>query len=422
MWRRIMKDTDDYDLFIDACADRLGNKTKHLTYVMHTVNFHRRGVEKTVSRQTGRPNGEAVMRAANALRKATDDHAGSRQKAVAAPKRVPTRPEPGAWTVEGHLKPDRPRSESNATWEKARHLLGLDRLPASDHAVVAPARALAAYEAWRRRTGAEEGTVAPAEVAAAVVHERRPPTALAAHSDHLVIAKTGKRVSPAQYANLFGVPQSEMRASFETGVGVHETQLVSALCSGVYVPDGQHAMRMAMAQYGRPLREEGGPVRYASAFTGIGVQETGNDEVFGEWEFVCASESQAPLRGFLARTYAARGLTEERTHEDACAWRAECPETDAMFMGTPCGPWSNRNMTHSQEKSWTAERDLRRALWYVREARPKVLVVENVRSKEGESIIEAALRSLPGYEMSFVYAEADSMERRRVFWILSRTD
>ena len=99
---------------------------------------------------------------------------------------MPARPEPGAWTVEGQLKPDRPRSESNATWEKARHLLGLDRLPASDHAVVASARALAAYEAWKRRTGAQDGAIAPLEVAAKVIHEGRPPTALAAHSDHLV--------------------------------------------------------------------------------------------------------------------------------------------------------------------------------------------------------------------------------------------
>ena len=160
-----------------------------------------------------------------------------------------------------------------------------------------------------------------------------------------------KRASPAQYANLFGVPaESELRASFETGAGVHESHFVSAFCSGVYVPDGQHAMRAAMAQYGKPLREGGGPVRYASAFTGIGVQETGNDEVFGEWVFVSASESQRALRGFLARTYAKRGLTAERIRLDACAREAACPETDAMFMGTPCGPWSNRNMTHSHAK------------------------------------------------------------------------
>ena len=421
-WKRVLSDENEYDQFLEMCAARLGSKTRHLMGAIHTAKFHFRKVDKSRSLTTDRPNEKVLTKAAVAMAKAINTHAGTRREIAMAPERVPETRTPGEWTATEGGKPGRPRKERSAPWESMRILLGTDRLDLSDHAVVAPARARARYETWRVRSNAPVGAVAPEHVARAVIYEEKPPTAVAAHSDHLVFAKSGRYVTPAQYANLFEIPRSAMREALETGSGLHEARVVTAMCAGVYVPDGRHAMQMAIAQYGRELRPEGGPVRYAEAFAGVGVQATANDGIFGEWVFVSASESDAAFRSFLATSYAARGLSEERIAWDARDNTRECPETDAMFMGMPCGPWSSRNRRRSETSAYDAERTVRQSLWYARQARPKVLVVENVRSREGESIIGAALRTLPGYTMSVRYAKADSMTRKRVFWIMSRDD
>ena len=421
-WKRVLDTKSWRDAFLDKCAEKLSVEGIHLLHLVRVIDFHTERVRRSRSKKSGKPNRTVLRKAAESIARVVQDKAGTAATVRRVPRRTAEERTPGAWASQPATQPAKPRHPSNAAWEALRPLIQLDRLALPDHAVVAPVRVRQRYETWRKQRGLPEGTVADEKVARAMVHCEKPPAALASHADHLVFANSGERLRPSHYAELFEMPQSDVRRHFETGGNLHETKMVEALCRGVYAPDGMHAVRQAIAQYGRPLRPEGGPVQYAASFVGAGVQEAANDEIFGEWTFVWASEAEAPLREFLLETYGGRGLSEDRIREDACVAEETCPETDVFFMGPPCGPWSKRNRKRSHASAQDGESVLRRSMWYVEMARPKVIVVENVRSREGESIIEGVLASLSGYTMSTLEAKADSMNRERKFWLLSRDD
>ena len=261
----------------------------------------------------------------------------------------------------------------------------------------------------------------------AIVHKgNSAPTALAAPGDQYWLPVARRWATPNEIMNLYAIPaDSPMRALLLPG---GPTALSIAKCLGRAVAPhcAEIALRRALQRAPLPT-----PIRYASACSGIDTFAVAMDHVLGAhaWDYVSASESRPGVAAALARAWAPRGLHAGRILPDAADdWAIlDALAADLWVFTPPCETFSRRNHARNGGNAdalcAAAARDILAMLAYARIHRPAAIVVENVDEPDSESVISAALRSLPGYSWESVVLAASEygpMERVRRYWVGAR--
>jgi hypothetical protein len=194
-------------------------------------------------------------------------------------------------------------------------------------------------------------------------------------------------------------------------------QAVGALGEGVHV--GLCKRLVAM------LADRGviGPgMRYGSAFSGIDLVAAAVEEVFGaNWTHCFASELDKKKRAALRSAWSQRGLGPDWVFWDARQAAATgAPAVDLWAMTASCKEFSQLRHHPTTAGQWSSLDDVNRSLDYVRTARPRAVLIENVTGATIVRPLAAMVGGITGYAWSagvlspVTHAEAP-MERERFF-------
>ena len=230
-------------------------------------------------------------------------------------------------------------------------------------------------------------------------------------------------MSVADAAAAGGIPRgSPLATALNDVTAISPCQAVEALGEAVHGVVGAALVRRLQDTGAIPATG----VTYASAFSGIDVIAGAVHEATGgDWSHRMASEPVKCRRRVMATAWGPYGLSTERTHQDARSDAACLAESVDLFAITPvCQPFSPRNHERSRAKQLRALADTHAALDYVRIARPRAVIVENVNAPEVVQPIDGILGRIPGY--AWLKAIVDPRDlgaasaRTRCFWVGTR--
>ena len=282
------------------------------------------------------------------------------------------------------------------------------------------------YERANGRVNTERHGRADAEFLKGVVRVDHLPTATANSSDHYVLLAPGK-------APRFLTVQEVARGFMVS----HESPLMEVLvnenllsageavsCLGRAVHVGV-ARQIVVTLLRRGLLRDG--LTYASAFSGVDtVAAAVEAEMPGNWSYVFASELNARWRSALLAAWGGRGLTPDMCYTDALAPGALAGGTVDLYVTTPpCEAFSKMNHVPTAGGQHVSLHKFWESLAYVRRARPRVVLVENVTDASAAEPMTGLLARLAGY-----YLETNDLDprdvacapmaRERRFWCLVR--
>ena len=139
-----------------------------------------------------------------------------------------------------------------------------------------------------------------------------------------------------------------------------------------------------------------------------------------------ASERSDVCRAALLDAWGERGLVSDCCYQDACSMEAASGPTVDLHVSTPnCGLHSKRN--HAREA--TSQHHSLGCVWeslaYVRERRPRVVIVENVSEPSMVEPMTGMLARIGGYSLETAELEpidvvGAPVARRRRFWVMVR--
>jgi hypothetical protein len=168
---------------------------------------------------------------------------------------------------------------------------------------------------------------------------------------------------------------------------------------------------------------------YASAYSGVDMFAAAVDaELDGEWRYEFASEPDVLSRRVLMQAWATRGLREERCYRDACSTEARQEASVDLWVSSPeCTSHSPANRGDTEDVAAAQAASLAsiwQSLEYVRRARPRAVVLENVAQRSISGPLTGLLSRLGGYSVRTSVldpqtAAAAPMARERQFWLLT---
>ena len=301
-------------------------------------------------------------------------------------------------------------------------LAGLNRWPLGwlkEEAVVCYARA-------EGRVAQERGGRPDAAFLRGVVQQVDLPTAVAKSCDHYVVISAGgtaaRFMTVEEVARGFMVPAASPLMAMLAGPTLKMAQAVSCLGRSVHVG----VARQIVAELTRRGLLSGG-LTYGSAYSGIDTFAAAVDaETGGAFTYAHASESDAVARRGLLAAWSGRGLTEAACHWDAAGEDATRAAAVDLFVCTPtCEAFSKRNHHRDEAEQLSSLTQFWSSLAYVRRARPRVVVVENVGELSATGPLTGLLQRLEGYALEGGVLDPrevakSPMVRERHFWILAR--
>ena len=252
-----------------------------------------------------------------------------------------------------------------------------------------------AIKACQAKTGSRVDP--PPDLVERLVQKDELNTALRSAGDHYYLIGAGF-YTHGEIASSMGVARdSALRPAIRDAIAageITEIQACEALGEGFHVDVVVAILRMLIAEGGFP---PGDWPMVGTAFSGFDMLGAAMERVYGEeWTPAFASELDEHRRCVLRRFLGAHVLLtmiEDSTSEEAVSQ----PRVDIFAMGSPCQAFSIYNTVPCPIKRARALALADRALDYVRRARPRIVIVENV---DTPSIVEpmwAMLRAIPGY-------------------------
>ena len=265
-----------------------------------------------------------------------------------------------------------------------------------------------------------------------VVRTKVLPTAVSNEGDHYVLVGSQGAIrflSVEEVARSMGVPVASpvmgplLGGPLADGIDrVEASEAVGALGRAVHVGVVRTIIRYLMR---RGVISKG--ATYGSAYSGIDLAATAmEEEMSGEWSYEFASDRSDRMRAVLLAAWGRRGLASERCYSDAESGGALQAPTVDVFVCTPeCGGNSTRN--HNSTDDGRKEEALRAssALDYVRLARPRVVVVENVTVAGYVGPLTTIIGGIRGYEWLTCTLDPyrdlnEPVARLRQYWIGER--
>ena len=268
-----------------------------------------------------------------------------------------------------------------------------------------------------------------------LVHASVLPTALASDGDHYIHVGRGSMRwwTVNEVARSFGVPatcpvMAVLRRDGGPRPHIKSAQrAVNALGRAVHVD----VVRALL----RPLMKEGHirkGMSYGSACSGLDLIAAALwAELEGDFRYVFGSERDEELRKCLVESWSCRSGPRVRCHERADGEAATGEEpVDFWSMTAGCEKFSKRNHGRDTDEG---ERnrgdvlgDMNMILQYVRNARPKVVMVENVSEAEVVAPLTSLLTRLEGYRVAVGEVTPQDVGkpvvRERTYWVLVRLD
>jgi hypothetical protein len=201
-------------------------------------------------------------------------------------------------------------------------------------------------------------------------------------------------------------------------------QAVERMGRGIHVGVAQAIVAMLVAE---GSLQPG--ATYASAYSGIDMFAAAVDaELEGEWRYSFASEPDVLSRRVLLQAWGQRGLRAERCYLDACSTEARQEASVDLWVSSPeCTSHSPANRGDEGNVSAAQAASLA-AIWqsldYVRRARPRAVVLENVAQRSISGPLTGLLSRLGGYSVRTGVLDpqtaADApIARERQFWVLT---
>jgi hypothetical protein len=195
-------------------------------------------------------------------------------------------------------------------------------------------------------------------------------------------------------------------------------QAVTALGNGVHVGVMRAIIRL--------LRREGSIEegdRYGSAYSGVDMVAAAMDAELGcgGWIYVFAAESHAATRRGLVAAWACRGLDEK-----ACYWDAReavtAPAVDVWVLTAECCEHSTANRHREVGAELASLEDISKSMGYIKERKPRVVIIENVTTPYIVLGITALCGDEPGYTWRTARLDpwenaGEPIRRARQFWV-----
>ena len=288
--------------------------------------------------------------------------------------------------------------------------------------------AVVCFERGEGRVRKERGGKPDAGFLRGVVKTTALPTAVANPADHYVVIEPKKPprfMTVEEVARSFGVSdKSPLCAALFTEEAMTAVQAVACLGRSIHVGVARQLLRM--------LRAEGllpSGLLYGSAFSGIDTFAAAVDEELeGDWTYSFASERDETARRGLAMAWAARGLQDDMIYRDARAAEAAGGPRVDLYVTTPtCEKYSRRNHRKTATGQHLTLGEVWDSLRYVREKRPRVVVMENVSEPEAIGPMTGLLSRLEGYRRRTAPLDPRTTAgaptaRERQFWVLVAED
>ena len=248
-------------------------------------------------------------------------------------------------------------------------------------------------------------------------------TAVASAGDHRVLLAPGKAprfLSVGEEARAMDVPAASSLTGMLMGTACGTPrQAVIALGGAVHVGVGRCIVRELMQ---RKWLKRG--ARYGSAYSGIDTFAAAMEAELGaQFKYVFASEHEERLRRALVCAWGGHGLKATHVYDDAEGEAAtHAPRVDLYVCTAVCDPHSKHNRQRSEETQMEGMEGVERALRYVENRRPAIVVAENVNEASVVGPLGAMLRRLEGYEWEEGVLDALTtarvpVSRERYFWI-----
>ena len=283
------------------------------------------------------------------------------------------------------------------------------------------------YERAEGRIAGESGGVATESLVRSLVKTGVLPTAVSSPSDHYVVLQPGR---PPRYATVpevarcFGIRgDSPLLRMLNSGV-LSATRAVAALGRAVHAGV---AARIVETLLGRGVLQHN--FTYGSAHSGIDVfAEGARIAARGSFRYLFASESVPYVRAALVSAWNPCGLTASAAFSDAAGSEAiHAPVVDLYVTTPPCEEFSRRSRANAPERRAGRLGEIWASLDYVRRARPRAVVVENVCEACAVNPISGLLGRVQGYaseggELDPRDVAGACVSRSRYYWVLTRVD
>ena len=280
----------------------------------------------------------------------------------------------------------------------------------------------------KERPGA--GGVPPASFVRSLVRQTDLLTSVGGTGDHYVVVQRGKAhrwATVQEVARSMEVPSGSRLMHALRHKALTAAQAAAALGRGVHLTAARALIRPLV---GRGVIAAG--ATYASAWSGIDMFAAALDEeLAGAWTYEFACESDEALRTVLTSTWGARGLAPARCYDDAKSTAVAAEgSVDVYFVSPECTKFSKRN--HLRDAALQSEdlQGVARGLAYVRNALPRVVVVENVPDCSVVGPLDGLLRrtaaacgyTLRGGDLDPGREFGALAHRDRHWWVLERAD
>ena len=261
-----------------------------------------------------------------------------------------------------------------------------------------------------------------------LLHREDLPTALQHPSDHYLVVREapGAAMPDVAYmaiddaATAGGIPSdSPLRKTLCDVDTITAVQAVAALGEATHGQVVDAVIGVLQSEGSLPTLD----IEYATAFSGADVTASIiHHRTGGRWSYRFASEPKPCRRRVLLQTWAHKGLSTERLHEDACGTAARRESTVDLFVITPaCQAFSRRNHSRTPHDQARSLANTHAALDYVRLARPRTVMAENVDVPELRGHMDMLLLGIPGYWWRRAIIDPREVggfaARQRCYWI-----
>ena len=287
-------------------------------------------------------------------------------------------------------------------------------------------RGVICYERAAGRIRDERGGRLDESFLYGVVKTRELPTAIANASGHYILLTPGcepRYFTVEEVARAFQIPEgSPLMPALVGAKPLSAIQAVSCLGRSIHVGVARSIVLMLIR---RGVLARG--LSYGSAYSGIDTFAAAVDaELGGEWHYDFASEYSSKVRLCLLKAWKQRGLRPDMCFTNACSNEACTAPSVCLWVISPsCEPFSKRNRVRNEDGQRASLTDVWTALSYVRDRRPKVVVVENVCDVSIVGALTGLLSRIVGYSLECGPLDprvvvCAPMARDRYFWVMVR--
>jgi len=266
--------------------------------------------------------------------------------------------------------------------EKVLHEWGL----AGRDGIIVPERA-------KGRVRTERGGVPDAAFVDGLVHTESLPTLTANHSDRYYSLKHMRHLSVGELLHTAGdfYEDSPLTRALVQRTSMTAVQAAVTLGKGEHLVNTSYALSQLLGPIPRWGRRGGRKLRYASAFSGIGMSAAALNQHYGgrrapevNWEHVFACEKDESLHQALQDAWGPYGLEKENILKEAALLHVTARRfgrVDLLVLTPDCRNFSRRHHDPALEDQADDLSRFHGALRYVREMKPTYVLIENVAEK-----------------------------------------